>query len=93
MSRYAVLDSEVIEQVASNRGWGDFIRWAGKLSGDYPDLKHLAAHGWDEDLGLVVKQLKSALSANPPDDDTRKVADDLLVLLQDRGDATVLTIT
>lgn len=91
MSIYAALDGEIAEQVATNKGWGDFCRWVESIEAD--GLGQLTTDGLAEDLGGLAAELESALADNEPGADVASVGKTLLEIIQGRGDAEVLTIT
>lgn len=79
MSRYAVVDDNDPAEVSSNKGWGDFSRWVDTLDADnYGQLAHLCAHGWSQQVPLLLKQLRSALDSEEPDDDVAAVGKNIL---------------
>lgn len=97
MSIYAVLDGDAEggPQIATTVGWSDFADWSDDLSEDtYPEILHVVAYGWSQDLGDLQSQLESALKDDAPDDsDTLDIANTLLGIVRDRGNAEVLTVT
>ncbi len=92
MSTYLTLDGGLPLDLASNRGWGDFVRWADRLdAGAFGQVAHLAEYGWCQEPALLRAQLAAALRLRPPDDHTAGVARTLLEALD--GPAEVVTIT
>lgn len=46
------------QQVASNRGWADVVRWSHTLDpGRYPELVHLCEHGWSQQVSVLKDEL------------------------------------
>lgn len=72
MSYYLVVGGEFCGQVASLSGWKDFRGWVEKQK--VPELKHLVAHGWSQDIPSVKKEIETALEKNPPSEDVADVA-------------------
>ena len=90
MSRYASFDDGSQQQIATNSGWGSFIQWSDGLEVEqFPELIHLAEHGWSQNLGKVVEELRKAKSSE--DADTEHVVKGLIELLSGRDGAMVVT--
>lgn len=82
------------EQIASNMGWGDFLRWAETLdAAKYPALVTLADEGITEEPGRVRVELEEALATHPPNEDTRDVASQLIAALLAAGTEEPLLVT
>ncbi len=94
MSYYAVLDNKKKSggDVATNHGWPTFRRWIESLDNEMPQLRHLTAYGWSQELPALADDLAAA-RAERPDADNAEVARGLLAMLQDRDDAEVIVIT
>lgn len=61
MSYYLEVDNDRSFPLASNHGWGDFIRWAdGLVDGDAGEIRHLAEHGWSQNVSELLDQLEAA---------------------------------
>ncbi len=94
MSIYATLDGIICPQVASNKGWSEFTRWAESAADPLSkELRRLADQGWTEHLALLEKQLRAAMARNAPDPDVVGTVHELLDLIDGKPDGTVLTIT
>jgi hypothetical protein len=78
------------DHVASNTGWAQFIRWAGRLpEADYPELLYLAHYGevFPEDaIAQLEKDVVRALGEKPgkPAPAVQSVARRLLAALRAR---------
>ena len=59
MSMYLSIDGTPPQDLASNRGWGDFCRWAEQLE-DADAISHLVHHGWTEDCDELKAELGQA---------------------------------
>ncbi len=94
MSYYAVLDNKKKSggDVATNHGWVTFRRWIESLDAEMPQLRHLTAYGWSQQLSALAEDLAAALAERPKADNA-EVARGLLAMLQDRDDAEVIVIT
>lgn len=91
MSIYITFDETAGEQVASNKGWGDFCRWVETLKGDGP-LDTLTVNGECSGISNLVTDLSDSLTSSPPEDPTvLTTAKGLLDLLsRDQGQEIVL---
>lgn len=68
MSIYASFDEHPGEQFASNRGWGDFVRWAEGLDAEtFPRVVQLVEHGHAADVASLADELEKAAAAATPD--------------------------
>jgi hypothetical protein len=93
MSVYAALDENPGEQIASNKGWGDFGRWVDRLDVKcYWELVHLREYGWCQHLPTLGRLLRAALKADKPAPDVATVATALLSVIKGQNDC-VLVIT
>jgi len=92
VSVYTTLDGVIGPRVATNHGWSEFCDWV-RFKGRWPAVLHLTEHGWSEDLVRLEYDLRLGLRSQPPDDDTLRVVANLLNVLKNRGNATVLTVT
>lgn len=94
MSIYISIDEDEPDMFASNTGWGDVVSWSNDLDPDsYPDLLHLFTHGWDDTPAKCAKQLVSAVSDSPPEDETVvSTLKNLLTVLQSADPDAVVTI-
>jgi hypothetical protein len=84
------------DDVATNRGWADFINWAAGLR-RYPALAHLAEHGECErpsTLGALERELAAALETKPgdPSPAVLGVGRRLLSALRDRPAGTLACV-
>ena len=69
MSVFLTNDEDPGDQVASNRGWGDFGTWVESLdAGAFPKLSALREHGCAEPVSALRKELAKALKKFPPTD-------------------------
>jgi hypothetical protein len=89
VSIYCTLDGGEPMFLASNTGWGDFVRWLD--THHMPAPAHLAEYGWSEDLDDLEAELPDRLEGAPPT--IAATGEALLEILSGRGEATVLTIT
>ena len=119
MSISLTIDGQDHGQIATNRGWTEFTDWilsqpteraTGYRAGDlarYSELRHLAFHGWTDQVATVCIELKRVLKAvknesqyetEPDITEHISIGDELLErlkLLQDDGgihNETVCTI-
>lgn len=93
MTYAAYLDEEFIEEIATNRGLGDFYRWIETLPADkYDQLASLRESGYSEALDTLEAQLRQAMQEHTPDPDTLTVAQRLLDVLQERTKDTAVLI-
>ena len=84
MSVQATFDGEDRGVVATNRGWSEFTGWLDSLDeDDYPALRHLAHHGWHDDVRALATELGTALEDEAPGDDQASVGRGLLALMED----------
>lgn len=95
MSTYAQFDEDGEQyQIASNTGWSEFGDWCESLDVEqFPNIVQLFEHGATEDLPALAEEMPKALEANPPDDKTAGVADNLLQALRANEGAGVILIT
>lgn len=95
MSIYVTLDGVVGEQIASNRGWGDFCRWTDQLGPGtgHDDLLALVERGWTDKPTAVASELYEAINSFIPPPDTLTVAEGLLRILNDDPFVTIVTVT
>lgn len=92
MSVYATFDAEAGDQVASNKGWGDFVRWASALR--KPALNDLIEDGETTQIRQVIADLEEALHQSPPASETiEDTVRGLLRLLRINIDQEILLIT
>ena len=91
MSVAAYLDGEEVAQVATNSGWRDFCMWGAARSGS--QLRQLCTAGWSEELGVLERELRVALSSGDPTSDQRSVGEGLLAMLAGRGERVVLVVS
>lgn len=80
-------------QIATNRGWADAVRWAEALDADdYPCVRHLADHGWEDDLDGLLDQLRESLEKHPPSSDVDHVCEGLLDAISRHQSEGILVI-
>ncbi len=86
MTMTLVSNGEAIDDLATNSGYGDLIRWIdAQNETEFPLLMHLVDHGWIDDLPGLVAEIEQA----EPDDD---VADALDRIKQAASSATGKTL-
>ncbi len=89
----AKLDTGQMEQIATNKGWGEFSRWVRTLEMDqFPVLHHLVEYGWTQKVPEAREQLLTALGGKQ----SKNVADigaGLVTLIREAKLDDVLVIT
>lgn len=94
MTIYANFDDGRQEMLATTFGWGEFSRWADGLDeGAFPEVVHLAEHGWEQELEALERQLGKALQGDVPDTDVAATGKALLEIVGQRGEAEALVIS
>ena len=96
MGYYLQIDEQEPTDIASNRGYGDLIRWAQTLSPhDFSTLHHLTAFGWEQRIGQLITECAQAVKDFPPQDqDTLKTVQNLADVLRTQGQgAVVVSVT
>ena len=94
MSITIAIDDGASDEVATNRGWGDFCRWAETLGVErFHDIVHLTERGWSEPADEFVRQLRAAVAESPPDAGTAVVAACVIELLSSVGADAVVLVT
>lgn len=90
MSIYAT-NGDAQEQFASNKGWGDFCRWADEVSD--PTLNQLCSYGMAEPASLIARMIRDSLDNVPPVDTVRKTAVMLLDFCEaiEKDDPVIIT--
>jgi hypothetical protein len=76
--------------IATVKGWGDFCRWAGSLSGEeFALVRDLAAKGSGQGSRKLEDQLKAALAAQPPGRSAAAVVRRLIEVVPHEGKLVV----
>ena len=91
MSLYAEVDDEDFGQVATIKGWSDLIDWADSL--DYPELAHLAEHGFSEKLSTLADEIGAAITESNPRPDIETTARGIEEICRANPDAKILVVT
>jgi hypothetical protein len=78
-------------EIASNRGWGDFVRFAETLDGA-PELLHLVTYGWCNDAATLSLEIEAALGLTN-DENLKQVGQNLLEMIDDAGPGSPVIIT
>lgn len=91
MSLYAVVDGHDFGQVATVKGWSDFIEWAN--SQPYSQLAHLSQHGYSVRVHLLADQLYTALLEDPPSPDVRATAEGIEDICRKYWTAEIFIVT
>ena len=74
-------------QVASVKGWNDCVRWAETLdAGDFPEVRHLAAFGWSQELESLVAELNEAVRRFKPEESVRQTITGMLEMIAAHND-------
>lgn len=94
MSYCGVLDDPAgtSADVATVSGWADFGLWVDGLEQPLPELRHLRAWGWADDLSQLEVDLAQAVREGGNAAQVG-IADALLRLLDRRGNAETLVVT
>ncbi len=90
MSTYYSLDGGEPGQLASNVGWADVSHFVASLE-SAPQLAHLCAYGWSQNLPVLHEDVRRALSGPIPST-VKNTLRGLLEALAERGDGEVMTI-
>lgn len=86
MSIYAVLNDYEPTFFSSNQGWSDVIAWTEDLDVEtFPEVVHVAEHGYTEKLPELQSQLKAAIAAQPPEETVAATLAELIELLVDES--------
>lgn len=94
MSYYIQTSVDDMEQIASNGGYGDLIRWVQKLPHQKaPNLRHLVRYGWSDRSREVAAELKACIKQQPPKGYVLETATGLLKIIAGAPNGSVLTIT
>lgn len=95
MSIYATFDESAGDQLASNRGWGDFVRWTESLDADtFPNVVHLAEYGWVDELPKLAAELTKAIEQHSPEaQGLDKTLAELIELVKANQDKEAIFIT
>lgn len=93
VSVYIGTSEGVGDQIASNRGWSEFIDWVESLWGNFPELNKLVDEGWSNELDHLERELSLALQDSPPGPDTLDVAKGLLEQIRAIGINETIVIT
>ena len=72
MSLYAVVDGEDFGQIATIKGWSDFVEWAENQH--YSELAHLAEYGYATHVLKLANSIYSALLDDKPSSDIESTA-------------------
>jgi hypothetical protein len=87
------LDSEIVGELASNKGWGDACRWIDGLGVEhYEELVHLREYGWSQHLDELAAQLAKAMEEHAPKDLVRDTVSRLLTFARNPEGAEVMTV-
>jgi hypothetical protein len=72
---------------ATNKGMGDFSRWADRLDeSTYPAIVHLADWGWVNTLDDLINEINDAVLQYPPTVSVQDIIDSLLEALESRDE-------
>lgn len=93
MSVYAAFDDGPGDQVASNRGWGDFCRWVDSLPASYGKLKRLVEDGQAKTAGLSDLLEDALREHGAPHDVETTVAGFIALLDSAEEDADAVFVT
>lgn len=93
MSIYAQFDNGEQRQFASNKGWGDVVRWSETIGEEFQAIKHLAQHGYEIELEQLEAEIAQAIQSSPPAEDVRRTLEGLVDALAIRGDGDTLFVT
>ncbi len=96
MTLYAVVDDEELGQVATIKGWGDFIEWAEqqwRQDPQFRELAHLAVHGYATKLKDLADQIDAAISKSNPREDIESTARGIEDIARAYPDAEILIVT
>lgn len=96
MGYYLQIDADDPVRVASLSGWKEARTWIEGLSvATAPAIRHLAEHGWTEDVSELQSELHSALSAHPPPDEQNNhtLRNFFSLLKNHRRPITVVSVT
>lgn len=91
MSLYAMVDETDCGQIATVKGWSDFIDWAGKQDDEV--LLHLIEHGYSTRLSELAAVISSYLRANPPARDVRTTAKGVVDICRQHSQGSILIVT
>ena len=62
MTIQAIIGGEEFIELATNKGYGDFVRWVDSIPVDkVPLLSHLVDWGWVNDLSELEKELANTI--------------------------------
>jgi hypothetical protein len=71
MTYYLIVGGKQQRPLATTTGWYDFKRWARGLNVEhYPQLTHIVDWAWAQNLDDLLRELKLALVAAPPESET-----------------------
>lgn len=96
MSMYVTFDEGDGDQVATNTGWGDLVRWVADLDpDDYPLLCQLADHGETTSASDLATEIEAAIEESPPDEveGLASTLDGFLSILEANADADAVFVT
>jgi hypothetical protein len=96
MSYSATLDGNEKDaiQVATNKGWGDVIRWVDSLPNEgFSALKYLANTGESDRLAVLPDQIAAAREAMKSSDSVGSTLDGLVAFIANASNPTTLIIS
>lgn|GEM_PF-5584957 len=94
MSIYVALDSEIGPQIASNRGWSDFIAWAVTLDlTKFYKVVQFAEHGLTEDLAELAENIESAIADGKSPAGVAVIGQNIIDAIRDNPEAGVIMVT
>lgn len=91
MSLYCVVDGEDCGQVATVRGWSEFIEWADKQK--YKPLAHLAQHGFSTEVRWLGASIRVSLVEDMPSVEIEDTAWGIERICREHPDAGILIVT
>lgn len=89
MSLFATVNGKYVADVATNKGWSDFVEWAEQRNSTA--LLHLVEHGWTDDISDLYHVLRADLEKAAPD--VRSVGQGILDAIASVKDGDVLLIS
>ena len=91
MSIYALYGGATWEQFATNRGYGDVIRWVQTLpKGKFPRLVHLTDWGWVNEIDELSTEIGDAMRSNPSSSSVKKTLDSFVARLEESNGESVM---
>lgn len=94
MSQYLTTEDQELTQVASNLGWSDFCDWAKSNDGEeFAELVAFVEDGDAYDLANLANEIRSAMSANPPESSVRDTIKGILSFLAANDGAEMVMVT